>query len=90
MRRRGLTVGPMRRLYTFPYLRNGRGFQADVRQSIKSISPLIGPTVRPGETATKLILNKKKTFIELFLKKNIGAGKVGAGLTTHHFGPFGF
>ena len=42
---------------------HGRGFQADVRQSIKSINPLIGPTVRPGETATKLILNKKKTFI---------------------------
>ena len=38
MRRRGLAVGPTRRLYTFPYLHNGGGFQAEVRQSIKLLS----------------------------------------------------
>ena len=69
MRRHGLTVGLMRRLYTFSYLRNGGGFQADVRQSIKSTSPLIAPTVRPDETATKLTLNIKKNIYRNYVFK---------------------
>ena len=89
---RCFTVGPIKRFYTFPYFRNVGGFQTEVRQSIKSISPHLayGETGRDCDVACfEIDFKYLKNIYWNYVKDTLGSERLGSEgpKSLYHFGP---